>query len=143
MTSSPQSGRTPVAFALAAWLLIAQSVLMELGAAVMLPVLLVIGVDQSAIGAHFSFIVPFFQEHLYLLMAMSGVFGVLRLVGAVAMLRDRLWGLGVSVVMCVVTLVLMIFMLPAGILDGMLSGGAIILILRGWFGSGRISQRVD
>jgi hypothetical protein len=40
----------------------------------------------------------------------------------------------------------MIFMLPAGIADGLLSGGAFVLIVVSWFGmrsisAGRISER--
>jgi uncharacterized membrane protein (DUF2068 family) len=123
----------------AAWLLIVQGALMELGAAVALPVLLVRGVAQADVGEHFRFALPYLQDNLYLMMVMSGVFGVLRVLGAVGILRDRLWGLALSVVMCAVTLVLMIFLLPAGIADGLLSGAALVLILFAWFGSRRIT----
>ncbi|MEV7768584.1 hypothetical protein [Microbacterium sp. NPDC086615] len=46
-----------------------------------------------------------------------------------------------TVVMCVVTLVLMIFLLLAGIADGLLSGGALVLIAFAWFGRRSISAR--
>jgi len=127
------------AFRLAAWLQLGQAVLMELSVFLALPVLRIAGVDEEAVGERFEFVVPFFQENLYLLMVMSGVFGGLRLVGAVAVLRDRLWGLALTTIMCLVTLVLMVFLLPAGIVDGVLSGGALVLILRGWFGPASIS----
>lgn len=126
----------------AAVLLLVQGILMELSAFVALPILLLLQADLSMMGNYFRFIVPYFQENLFLLMGMSGIFGVLRVIGAVAMWRDLLWGLALSVVMCAVTLVLMIFMLPAGIAAGILSGGALILILRAWFGSARISDRL-
>lgn len=127
-------------FRVAAWLLVAQGVLMELGAALALPVLLVLEVQQRDVGEYFRFALPYLQDNLFLMMVMSGIFGVLRVVGAVAMLRDRVWGVALSVVMCTVTLVLMIFLLPAGIADGILSGGALVLILNGWFGTQRISD---
>lgn len=52
-----------------------------------------------------------------------------------------MWGLAVTVVMCIVTLVLVIFLLPAGIADGLLSGGAFVLIVVSWFGTRSISAR--
>jgi ABC-type uncharacterized transport system permease subunit len=51
------------------------------------------------------------------------------------------WGVALSAAMCVVTLVLMIFLLPAGIADGILSGIALVLLAQGWFGTRRISAR--
>lgn len=141
--NGPQSGRRPLdgRYRLAAWLVIVQAGLMEVGALLALPVLLVMGVEQVDIGGHLPFALPYFQDNLYLLMVMSGIFGVLRLLGGVGILRDRLWGLALTVVMCVVTLVLMIFLLPAGIADGLLSGGALVLLVLAWFGSRRISAR--
>lgn len=134
--------RTVLSFRVAAWLLIAQGTLMELGAALLLPVLLLVGVEQDAVGERFQFALPYLQDNLYLMMAMSGIFGALRLLGAVALLRDRMWGLALSVIMCTVSLVLMVFLLPAGIADGLLSGGALVLILVGWFGAERVPDRV-
>lgn len=128
-------------YRVAAWLVITQGAVMEIGALLALPVLLVLDVDQSDIGEHFHFALPYFQDNLYLLMIMSGIFGVLRVLGGIGMLRDRLWGLIVTAVMCLVTLVLMIFMLPAGIVDGLLSGGAFVLIAFAWFGPRSISAR--
>lgn len=94
-----------------------------------LGVLLLLGVGPEAISPGFSFIVPFFNEHLYLMMAMSGVFAALRITGAIGLLKNRMWGYMLSLINCTVTLVLMIFMLPAGIADGLLAGGALVLLL--------------
>ncbi len=102
-------------------------------------VLLALGVDASVPARGFSFIVPFFNENLYLMMAISGVFGVLRIVGAIGLLKNRMWGYWLSIVNCVVALTLMIFMLPAGIADGLLSGTALILLLVARFGTSPIT----
>lgn len=67
----------------------------------------------------------------------AGVFGALRIVGAVGLLRNRMWGLALSLVSAV-TLALMIFLLPAGITDGLLSGTALVLILPAWLGATRV-----
>ena len=58
-----------------------------------------------------------------------------RSVGAVGVLRNRLWGLVLSVINCVVTMVLMVFMLPAGIVDGLLACSALVLLLTAYFGT--------
>jgi uncharacterized membrane protein (DUF2068 family) len=115
--------------------MIVQGAVMELGAFVALIPLTIASVNQTVVGEHFSFIVPYLQDNLYLMMAMSGVFGVVRIVGAVGVLRNRLWGLALSVITCVVTMALMIFMLPAGLADGLLSCTALVLMLTAYFGS--------
>lgn len=115
---------------------------MELAAALALPVLLAVGMTQTDVGERFHFALPYFQDNLFLMMVMSGIFGALRVIGAIGILRNRMWGLALSVIMCVVTLVLMIFMLPPGIADGILSGGALVLILVAWFGSSTIPESI-
>lgn len=111
-----------------------QGVLMEGLPALALPVLLLLGVGESTLAHGVSFIVPEFNNNLYLMMVMSGIFGALRTIGAIGLWRNRMWGLALSTINCVVTMVLMIFMLPAGIADGLLSGGALVCILLAWFG---------
>lgn len=135
--------RVDARYRLAAWLVIAQGMVMEIGALLALPVLIVLKVGQADVGKRFHFALPYFQDNLYLLMVMGGIFGVLRVLGGIGILRDRLWGLALTVGMSVVTLVLMIFMLPAGIADGLLSGGAVVLIALAWFGSSSISARTS
>ncbi|PPF44865.1 hypothetical protein C5B85_08990 [Pseudoclavibacter sp. AY1F1] len=121
---------------MAAVLLIVQSVLMELSVFVGLIALLASGVpQQSVIDRADIFALPYLNENLYLMMAMSGIFGTLRLIGAIGLWRNRLWGLALSAINCAVTMTLMLFMLPAGVLDGILSGTALVLMLGGWLGA--------
>lgn len=86
------------------------------------------------------FIVPYFQENVLLLLIMSGIYGIVRLIGAVGLWRNRLWGLALSIINCIVTMVLMIFMLPAGVIDGILACTALILILTQYFGNRKIIE---
>ena len=117
----------------ASGLLITQGVLMELSVLIGLVVLLALGVPQIEITERVNiFALPYLNENLYLMMAMSGVFGALRVTGAVAMVRNQQWGLALSLINCGVTLVLMIFLLPPGLLDGLLTGSALVLILSAW-----------
>lgn len=118
----------------AAALQLVQGVLMEGLPFLVLGVLLAIGIESEVVSHGFSFIVPFFNEHLYLMMAMSGVFAALRIVGSIGLLKNRMWGYALSLINCSVTLVLMIFMLPAGIADGILSGAALLLLLFARYG---------
>ena len=136
MRTPPKSSRRHLRAA--ALLQIIQGGLMEGGPFVGMVVLLVLGIDQAAAGEHFAFVVPYFQDNLYLMMAMSGIFGALRIIGAVGLLRNRMWGFALSAVNCVITLTLMVFMLPAGIADGLLSGAALVFLLLAWFGDSPI-----
>jgi len=125
-------------FRVAAVLMIIHGGLMELGAFLALIPLLVLGTERETVSEYFSFIVPYLQDNLYLMMAMSGVFGVVRIIGAIGLLKNRMWGLALSLINCVVTMALMIFMLPAGLVDGVLACGALVLILTGYFGKSPI-----
>jgi hypothetical protein len=119
----------------AAVLLLVQGVLMEGLVAVGLVVLLMLGIPQEAITDHVRvFALPYLQEQLHPMMAMSGIFAALRITAGIALWRDRLWGLALAGIMCGVTLVLMVFLLPAGILDGVLSGTALVLLLHARLG---------
>lgn len=118
-------------------LLIIQAVCMELGAFLMLLVAVALQ-KPSMYTEHVSFALPYLQQNMALCMIMAGIFGVLRLVGAIGILKNRMWGLVLSLMMIAVTFVLMIFMLPAGIADGILSGLAAIFILIGYFGHKKI-----
>jgi len=51
-----------------------------------------------------------------------------------------MWGLILSVINCVITLTLMMFLLPAGIMDGILAGSALVLILIQYFGEKKIAD---
>ncbi|UPL15690.1 hypothetical protein [Microbacterium galbinum] len=127
--------RSTTELRVAAGLLIAQGVLMEGLVVLGLIGLVAAGVLQQTVTENAKiFALPYLQDNLYLMMMMSGVFAVLRVIGGIALWRNRLWGLALSLINCAVTLVLMIFLLPAGIVDGVLSGGALVLILHGWLG---------
>lgn len=128
----------------AAVLLLIQGGLMEGMPFLGLLVVLALGIDASAIAERVEvFALPYLQDNLVMMMVMSGLFGALRVTGAIGLLRGRMWGLALSVITCVVTLALMIFILPAGIVDGMLSGTALVLILTAWYGNVGIARPGD
>ncbi|MCX8058918.1 MAG: DUF2127 domain-containing protein [Spirochaetes bacterium] len=85
-----------------------------------------------------NFIVPYFKENMNLMIVMSFIYGVVRVFGAIGILKNRMWGFSLSVIICSITMVLMVFMLPFGIIDGILSCIALILMLEGYFGKKKI-----
>lgn len=101
---------------------------------------LALGSDNFNLGKYFSFIVPYFQENLYLMMIIGGIFGAARLIGSIGLLKNRMWGLVLSVINCIITMTLMVFMLPAGILDGIFAGSALILILVQYYGAKKVIE---
>ena len=99
---------------------------------------LMIADDQFDVSQYFSFRLPYFQDNLSMMMVMGAMYGVLRLIGAVGLWKGRMWGLALSVINCVITLALMMFLLPAGIMDGLLAGPALLLMLIQYFGDKKI-----
>lgn len=125
---------------IAAVLMIIHGGFMELGGIfAMIPALL-IGTDKYDMGQYFEFKLPYFQDNLYMMMVMGAIYGVFRLIGAIGLLKNRMWGLVLSVINCVITITLMMFLLPAGIMDGILAGSALILILIQYFGDKKIVE---
>ena len=127
-------------------LLLIQGVLMEASAFVALLVLLVANIPQQTLADNAEvFALDYLNDNLYLMMALSGVFATLRILGAIGLLKNRMWGLTLSLANCLITLVLMVFLLPAGLVDGILTGAALVLILMAWAGTnqhGRPTQIV-
>ena len=90
--------------------------------------------DAFEINQYVSFIVPYFRDNMNLMLVMGAIYGTVRIIGAVGLWKNRMWGLILSVINCVITMALMMFMLPAGIIDGILAASALVLILTQYFG---------
>ena len=111
---------------------------MEIGGAFALIPIFVSPSGVSQMSKYFSFIVPYLQENLPLMLIMGGIYGTVRLVGAIGLLKNRMWGFVLSAINCAVTMALMIFMLPAGVMDGILACSALVLMLIRYFGKSEI-----
>lgn len=127
-------------YKLASILMIIHGGFMEIGGVFCMIPALILGTDKFDIGQYFEFKFPYFQDNLYMMMVMGAMYGVLRLIGAIGLLKNRMWGLALSVINCVITISLMMFLLPAGIMDGILAGSALILILIQYFGDKKIIE---
>lgn len=124
-------------YKIASILMIIHGGLMEIGGCLCLIPALLLG-DKFDMNQYFSFIVPYFRENMNLMLIAGLIYGTLRIIGAVGLWKNRMWGLVLSVINCIITLILMMFMLPAGIMDGILAGSALVLILMGYFGEKKI-----
>ena len=113
---------------------------MEVGGCLCLIPVFMMGSDTFDINQYFSFIVPYFRENMNLMLVMGAIYGIVRIIGAIGLLKNRMWGLVLSVINCVITMALMMFMLPAGIMDGILATTALILMLTQYFGNREIYQ---
>ena len=127
-------------YKIAAILMIIHGGFMEIGGVLCMIPCLLLRTDKFDICQYFSFIVPFFNEHLFLMIIMGAMYGIIRIIGAVGLWKNRMWGLVLSVINCTITIALMMFMLPAGVMDGVLACTSLVLILLQYFGDRRIIE---
>lgn len=127
-------------YKIASILMIIHGGCMEIGGVLFMVPTLLWGTDKFDIGQYFEFKLPYFQDNLYMMIVMGAMYGTLRLIGAIGLLKNRMWGLTLSIINCVITITLMMFLLPAGIMDGILAGSALILILMQYFGDKKIKS---
>lgn len=121
-------------YKIAAILLIIQGGLFELFGSISGLILVANPLIAADLQSQPEFIVPYFNAHMDLIFLMGGIYGIVRIIGAIGLLKKRMWGLVLSVINCVVTMAVMMFMLPAGFIDGICSCTALILILMQYFG---------
>ena len=127
-------------YKIAAIIMIIHGGFMELGGVFCMIPALLLGTDKFDIGQYFEFKLQYFQDNLYMMMVMGAIYGVLRLVGAIGLFKNRMWGLALSIIVSTITITLMMFLLPAGIMDGILAGSALALILMQYYGEKRITD---
>lgn len=127
-------------YRIASILMLIHGAFMEIGGCLCLVPVFIPGSNQFDINQYFSFIIPYFKDNMNLMLAAGLIYGIVRIIGAVGLWKNRIWGLVLSIINCIVTMILMMFMLPAGIMDGMLACSALILILVQYFGDRKIIQ---
>ncbi len=127
-------------YRIVAILMIIHGLCMELGGVFCLIPALILGPNKFDISQYFSFNFPYFQDNFYTITIMGATYGILRLIGAIGLLKNRLWGLALSIINCVMTIALMMFMLPAGFTDGLLAGSALLLMLMQYFGNRKLIE---
>ena len=127
-------------YKIASVLMMIHGAFMEIGGCFCLNPIFILGADKFNINEYISFIVPYFQENMDLMLIMAMLYGIVRVIGAVGLWKNRMWGLVLSILNCIITMILMMFMLPAGIMDGVLACSSLILILTQYFGDKKIIE---
>ena len=127
-------------YKIASVLMMIHGAFMEIGGCFCLIPIFILGADKFNINEYISFIVPYFQENMDLMLIMGMLYGIMRVIGAVGLWKNRMWGLVLSILNCIITMILMMFMLPAGIMDGVLACSSLILILTQYFGDKKIIE---
>ena len=85
-------GKTMKKYKIAAIIMIIHGGFMELaGVLCMIPALL-LGNDKFDIGKFFEFKLQYFQDNIYMMIVMGAIYGVIRLIGAIGLLKNRMWG---------------------------------------------------
>lgn len=126
-------------YKIASILMIIHGAIMEVGGCLCLLPLIFSKSDALIDDIAFSFIVPYFNDNLILTCLAGAIYGSVRIIGAIGLAKNKMWGFVLSVINCVITLALIMFMLPAGIIDGILASVALILILQAYFGNKEIA----
>jgi len=127
-------------YKIASVLMMIHGAFMEIGGCFCLIPIFILGADKFNINEYISFIVPDFQENMDLMLIMGMLYGIVRVIGAVGLWKNRMWGLVLSILNCIITMILMMFMLPTGIMDGVLACSSLILILTQYFGDKKIIE---
>jgi len=68
------------------------------------------------------------------------IWGALRLIGGIGLLKNRKWAFALSVINCIIAILAMFEHLPFGLMDATLAGTALILMLTGYFGKKQIIE---
>lgn len=111
---------------------------MEVGGAFCYMLAMFFGNNIFDIGKYFSFKLPYFQDNLNMMIIIGAIYGAVRTVGAIGLLKNKMWGFMLSVINCIITMALMMFLLPAGIMDGVFASSALILMLTQYYGNKEI-----
>ncbi len=127
-------------YKMAAILMFIHGAFMEIGGCLCLIPVFILGSEKFDINQYFSFIVPYFQNNMNFMLIIGMIYGTVRVIGAIGLWKNRMWGLVLSIINCIITMALMMFMLPAGIIDGILACSALIFILFEYFGDKKIMQ---
>ena len=78
-------------YKIAAILMIIHGGFMEIGGVLAMIPAFMVGMDKFDIGQYFSFKLPYFQDNLNMMIVMGAMYGILRVIAAIGLLRNRMW----------------------------------------------------
>lgn len=81
----------------AAVLILLHGAFMEIGGCLCFILVLISGSERAAVKQYFSF-VPYLQENMELMLIAGLIYGMIRVIGAVGLWKNRMWGLALAVI---------------------------------------------
>lgn len=83
----------------AALLMMIHGGLMEIGGALsFIFIVLALEPDKTDIGQYFSFKFPYYQDNLCMMIIMGTIYGIVRVIGAVGLMKNKMWGFTLSII---------------------------------------------
>jgi hypothetical protein len=120
----------------ARWLAIAAAVLILHGLIEVLPALMLL---FPAADFAPQFIIGDIAANWEMTLGFSIVCGLLRLAAGAGILRKMLWGWLLGIILSVITLTVLTWFLPMGVMDAVFSGPVLLLLLIGRYPEAKIS----
>lgn len=129
-------------FKAAAIIMMIHAVYILVGSLIFLPMLMG-GSKIPNLDQYSSFIMPFLTQNLYLMLILGRIYSIIYFFGALGLLRNKKWGITLSIINCIMELIWMFLMMPAGLIDGALASVALILILSQYFKDRKSEEQED
>ena len=79
-----------------------------------------------------------FEGHNIFWSALSGIYGISRLVAGYAVWKKKKWGIALTVLLCLTTMIVAPSIIPFGIIDLILALIILVLLLYAYFGNDEI-----
>jgi hypothetical protein len=117
------------------WLYIAGATLILHGLIELAPLLLKSNKNPQNESRGPKFIFEPLQNNLKVTIILGEIFGAIRIIAAIGILVNLMWGWALGIIISIVTFVVMTLYLPMGIMDGILSGITLISLLVAYWGS--------
>jgi hypothetical protein len=77
---------------------------------------------------------PLFEADALIISIIGGVWGITRFVAGWGIWSTKKWAIALGIVMSTITMMAAIDIIPAGVLDTILSAPVLVFLLHAWFG---------
>jgi len=91
--------------------------------------------------SYVTFKMTYLQDNLIFVSVLGVIFGISKIISAIAIWRNRMYGLILGSMNCFLVLLLCMFFLPVGIVDALLALPALILLISGYLGKRLILEK--
>lgn len=79
-------------YKIAAIIMIIHGGIIEIGACLSIIIIWIFDFKKIDLNNYFSFIIPNLKENLVMVLILGGIYGVVRVIGAIGLLKSKMWG---------------------------------------------------